>query len=546
MEKLKDDCYAFLAATNIQNENLLLLDPAALEKQIKQRHHNAGFKTVTELPMTENGTGVVNGDRISLFLCDGKGVFKQLSNPTWGVNHLAVSADSILFSAFPFADIKKVTEGLYRYSLDSAQTETLLPDDQYSIDYADFWNGGVICLALSMKDYGVYEHPTFLFLDRAGVHPLLHYDRRVTDALVTDSYAGHRREQCVSGKTLYFLNTDGTDGHLCTFSATEEIRTLIGGSISILDFSVWNGEILYVAFAGLQLPEVYLWKNGAAARITHLHDAFLAERQLSCPEHFTFRDHDNVEIDGFVLKPLEYDPARRYPAILHIHGGPKMVFSSVFHHEMQLWAAEGYFVCFCNPRGSCGKGNAFAELRGQLGSMDYQDLMEFTDECLHRYPAIDTDRFAVCGGSYGGFMTNWIIGHTNRFRCAVSQRSIADYRIDYLLSDIGYWFVPDQHLATLWKHEARLWDDSPLRYAPQVTTPTLFIHSDQDFRCPLANGLEMFAALKLHGVETKLCMFYGENHDLSRTGTPRNRICRMEQILMWFNAHLKEEKHDEL
>lgn len=138
-------------------------------------------------------------------------------------------------------------------------------------------------------------------------------------------------------------------------------------------------------------------------------------------------------------------------------------------------------------------------------------------------------------------MTNWVIGHTDRFRCAVSQRSIANYVGDYLLSDIGYYYVPDQQLGTIWEHPERLWKASPLTYADRVKTPTLFIHADKDYRCTLANGLEMFAALKLHGVESKLCMFYGENHGLSREGKPSNRISRLSEILRWMDEHLKEE-----
>ena len=258
-------------------------------------------------------------------------------------------------------------------------------------------------------------------------------------------------------------------------------------------------------------------------------------------ETLYFLNTDGVDIDGFVMKPVGYEPGKRYPGILHIHGGPKMVFGPGFHHEMQLWAASGFFVCYCNPRGSCGKGNAFADLQGKYGEVDFRDLMEFTDEVLRRYPEIDADRMGVAGGSYGGFMTNWVIGHTDRFRCAVSQRSIANYVGDYLLSDIGYYYVPDQQLGTIWEHPERLWKASPLTYADRVKTPTLFIHADKDYRCTLANGLEMFAALKLHGVESKLCMFYGENHGLSREGKPSNRISRLSEILHWMEEHLKEE-----
>lgn len=346
---------------------------------------------------------------------------------------------------------------MYRWDAERNETETLITPDKYSIDYVGHLGRKALCLGLVMRDYGVYEHPTFFVVDENGEENLGRYDRRVNSEVVTDCFSGSVTGQRMVGETLYFLNTDG------------------------------------------------------------------------------------VDIDGFVMKPVGYEPGKRYPGILHIHGGPKMVFGPGFHHEMQLWAASGFFVCCCNPRGSCGKGNAFADLQGKYGEVDFRDLMEFTDEVLRRYPEIDADRMGVAGGSYGGFMTNWVIGHTDRFRCAVSQRSIANYVGDYLLSDIGYYYVPDQQLGTIWEHPENLWKASPLTYADRVKTPTLFIHADKDYRCTLANGLEMFAALKLHGVESKLCMFYGENHGLSREGKPSNRISRLSEILHWMEEHLKEE-----
>ena len=381
-----------------------------------------------------------------------------------------------------------------------------------------------------------------LLVDENGEENLGRYDRRVNSEVVTDCFSGSVTGQRMVGETLYFLNTDGVGSGLCVWTRETGVQTLFGGDDYLIDFDTKDGKrFLFSAAVGLKLPEVYLWDGGQLEQLTDFNGAVLEGVTISTPERLTFTNTDGVDIDGFVMKPVGYEPGKRYPGILHIHGGPKMVFGPGFHHEMQLWAASGFFVCYCNPRGSCGKGNAFADLQGKYGEVDFQDLMEFTDEVLRRYPEIDADRMGVAGGSYGGFMTNWVIGHTDRFRCAVSQRSIANYVGDYLLSDIGYYYVPDQQLGTIWEHPERLWKASPLTYADRVKTPTLFIHADKDYRCTLANGLEMFAALKLHGVESKLCMFYGENHGLSREGKPSNRISRLSEILHWMEEHLKEE-----
>ena len=457
--KMDEGRYVFTGETHLDRPNLLELTGEALEKELVRRQQTKGYKVLTELPLCENGVGMFNQTRITLFLyLEATGEYRRITPEDYDVNHVNVRPGQVLFTAFPFRDVKPVTEGMYRWDAERNETETLITPDKYSIDYVGHLGRKALCLGLVMRDYGVYEHPTFFVVDENGEENLGRYDRRVNSEVVTDCFSDSVTGQRMVGETLYFLNTDG------------------------------------------------------------------------------------VDIDGFVMKPVGYEPGKRYPGILHIHGGPKMVFGPGFHHEMQLWAASGFFVCYCNPRGSCGKGNAFADLQGKYGEVDFRDLMEFTDEVLRRYPEIDADRMGVAGGSYGGFMTNWVIGHTDRFRCAVSQRSIANYMGDYLLSDIGYYYVPDQQLGTIGEHPERLWKASPLTYADRVKTPTLFIHADKDYRCTLANGLEMFAALKLHGVESKLCMFYGENHGLSREGKPSNRISRLSEILHWMEEHLKEDK----
>ena len=456
--KMDEGRYVFTGETHLDRPNLLELTGEALEKELVRRQQTKGYKVLTELPLCENGVGMFNQTRNTLFLyLEAAGEYRRITPEDYDVNHVNVRPGQVLFTAFPFRDVKPVTEGMYRWDAERNETETLITPDKYSIDYVGHLGRKALCLGLVMRDYGVYEHPTFFVVDENGEENLGRYDRRVNSEVVTDCFSGSVTGQRMVGETLYFLNTDG------------------------------------------------------------------------------------VDIDGFVMKPVGYEPGKRYPGILHIHGGPKMVFGPGFHHEMQLWAVSGFFVCYCNPRGSCGKGNAFADLQGKYGEVDFRDLMEFTDEVLRRYPEIDADRMGVAGGSYGGFMTNWVIGHTDRFRCAVSQRSIANYVGDYLLSDIGYYYVPDQQLGTIWEHPERLWKASPLTYADRVKTPTLFIHADKDYRCTLANGLEMFAALKLHGVESKLCMFYGEDHGLSREGKPSNRISRLSEILRWMDEHLKGE-----
>lgn len=214
---------------------------------------------------------------------------------------------------------------------------------------------------------------------------------------------------------------------------------------------------------------------------------------------------------------------------------------AVYYHEMQYWANHGYYVIYCNPRGGESRGNEFGYICGRFGTIDYDDIMAFCDEALKAYPDMDEKHMGVTGGSYGGFMTNWIIGHTNRFAAAASQRGIANFVSMEGTSDIGTLFAERQILATTHTNLDKMWNQSPLKYADRCTTPTLFIHSEEDYRCWMVEALQMYSTLIHHGVPTRLCLFHGENHELSRGGKPKGRIRRLQEITAWMDKYLKEE-----
>ena len=179
-------------------------------------------------------------------------------------------------------------------------------------------------------------------------------------------------------------------------------------------------------------------------------------------------------------------------------------------------------------------------MKGDFGGRDYDDIMAFVDAAIAQFDYIDKDRLGVTGGSYGGVMTNWIIGHTDRFRAAASQRSISNWVTLEAISDIGYNFGLGYIGADPWTDIDELWKKSPLAYANKVKTPTLFIHSDEDYRCPLPEGLQMYSALQYFGVPSRIVIFKNENHELSRSGRPLNRIKRLQEITNWFDKYLKQ------
>lgn len=262
---------------------------------------------------------------------------------------------------------------------------------------------------------------------------------------------------------------------------------------------------------------------------------FVSEHTIIEPEMFWYKGADDWDIQGWYMSPVE--KKEKHPVILYIHGGPQVNYGETFFHEMQKLSSQGYGVILLNPRGGNGYGQEFvASILGDYGNKDYEDLMLGTDYVLEQYPEIDRNNVYVAGGSYGGFMTNWIVGHTNRFKAAVTQRCISNWISFYGTSDIGPHFVEFQLQHDLSNME-ELWRMSPLAYAHNVETPLLIIHGEEDLRCPQEQAEQMYVAMKKKGIETKLITFPKSSHGLSRMGLPNLRLDRMSAISDWFEQH---------
>ena len=263
----------------------------------------------------------------------------------------------------------------------------------------------------------------------------------------------------------------------------------------------------------------------------------LAGLQVAMPEELTFTSADGTEIQGWLLKPAGFDPKRTYPLCLEIHGGPRAQYGATFFHEFQMLAAQGYVVLYTNPRGSQGYGEKFAAaITGAWGELDYQDIMATVDAVLER-GFIDPKKMAVMGGSYGGYMTNWIVGHTDRFACGITMRCVSNLISMEGTSDFGY-ECRREFGAHAWEDPERLWKMSPAAYAKNVRTPLLIIHGEGDLRCAVEQGEQMYRFLKEQKLETELLIFPEENHDLSRGGRPDRRVLRLEHMLRWLKKYL--------
>ena len=278
--------------------------------------------------------------------------------------------------------------------------------------------------------------------------------------------------------------------------------------------------------------------GGALTVITSLNEELLNARYIAAPERVEFTGADGWTIEGWLLKPRGFDASKTWPLVLEIHGGPHGAYGHSFFHEFQVLAGRGYAVLYVNPRGSHAYGDTFVHACvGDWGGKDHEDLMAGVDHALG-LGWVDADRLYLTGGSYGGFMTNWIVGHTDRFKAAVTQRSISNNVSAFGTSDIGWHFWQyEMGDATPWRDGHKLVERSPLAYVTRVDTPLLILHAEKDFRCPIEQAEQLFVALKVLGKEAVFVRYQEDTHELTRGGKPRNRIDHARRIADWFDAH---------
>ncbi len=532
----------FLVGAEVDRKypDLYKADEETRAKIQKEREEEKDYEVFDELPFWRNGGGVTNGSRSALFLVTTSPFsVTAVTAPPEDVTGTAVLGDEIFYTVSSW-EKKLVLNGFTLRAInwktgatrEVCRHETLRPE---GLEAA----GGTLYLcATEAKRHGLNENAWVYTVDpKDGTLELLRMEEyNMYNSVGSDCRLGGGRQRIGAPEGLYHLTTRGGNAvlHLLRPDGTDEPLFTREGSMDCFD--VANGRLIYIGLYDMRLQELYSCdlREMVPVRVSTFNDAALEGKYLALPERMSVHS-EGYEIEGWVLKPRDYDPAKRYPGILDVHGGPKTVYGPIFYHEMQLWASKGYFVFFCNPKGSDGGTNEFMDIRGHYGDTDYKNLMDFTDAVLEKYPQIDPARLCETGGSYGGFMTNWIIGHTDRFCCAASQRSIANWLGFYGMSDIGFYFAGDQTDGDIYDTPERLWAQSPLKYAKNVKTPTLFIHSDEDYRCPMAEGIQMYAALVDRGVEARLCLFHGENHELSRSGKPRHRQRRLKEITDWFD-----------
>ncbi len=518
-----------------------------VEEPEEPHFEDADYMIFRQIPFCSNGKGFTGQRRTALSLLTiDSGELKRLSPEGMDVGQVRLSGDRkrALAVGCVYEDAMPRTNGVWSFDLEKGTAEPVLEQGSFSWSCADVFGDGILLTGTDMKRHGHNENVRFhLFRDGKLTCLTPELDKGLINSVICDcryglSDMGQAFWVDPASRKAWFVSTDDYYSHLHTLDEKGKIEQATQALATIDDYDVANGKAAVVGLEGHFLQELYLVENGTERRLTGFNRAALADCDKSVPEYVHLENDTPWGLDCWYMRPVGFEVGKKYPTILHIHGGPKMTFGDVFVHEMQCWAAAGFVVLFCNPRGSDGKGNDFDDIRGKYGTIDYDDLMLFVDWAAETLPFVDRDRMGVTGGSYGGFMTNWIVGHTDRFRAAATQRSICNWVSMAGISDIGYFFVPDQQAADVWTDVEKLWWHSPLKYADRIQTPTLVIHSDEDHRCEVSQGLQFFTALKRNGVESKMCVFRGENHELSRSGRPKPRLARIQEILQWFRERL--------
>jgi len=370
------------------------------------------------------------------------------------------------------------------------------------------------------------------------------FDRSFEALAVDDlgNYAFNRPVFSADGRCVYDATADGGDYCIYQIDVKKKKVTKVTGESERIYAFDYDGKNTFAAAISNSIDpgNVFIINDGERKQLTRLNDSYLKNHRLAIPEEIRWSGYHGDEIQGWLLKPPNFRANKKYPLIVQIHGGPHAAYGNSLFHEFQVQAANGYIVFYSNPHGSIGYGERFARaLHNQWGIPDTKDILKGLARITRR-KYIDRKRMGVMGGSYGGFMTNWIIGHTDMFKVAVTMRSVVNM-LSFLASDFGFG-IPKEFKGHWWhkKNFEFYWNMSPLKYVRKMKTPLLIVHSEQDHRCPIGQAEELFAALKLLKRDVEMVRFPGEPHGLSRHGSPRRREKRLEFILSFVDRYLKK------
>ncbi len=514
----------------------------------------------TDVFMTEsidylaNGQGLISADQFSV-LCtatlDGRHS-KELTTYSLGYglkNVLTVSADGqfIIYEKRLSDDPFNQDSGLFRMNLATYQEEQLSKEfKQGMFGEPTISEGGryIGTIGSSISYHTSNQLDLYVYdLKQQLLNCLTaNFDAQISDFSVSDSKPATTNAllQWSNALKCFFtlVSKEGTV-RLYRFSVEGEWEEYATLGPSVYDFALHPTKPeLLACISSPECPSRVVQFDLLARNERDLfnpNDRLFSQTRFAPYQKFETTAEDGGRIPGYLVFPSNFSQEKSYPLIVNLHGGPYAMHAEIFHHEIQCMAAADYFVLLLNPRGSFGYGQAHLKgVVGKYGEGDYTDIMTAVEQVVTDQTAIDSERLFVTGGSYGGFMVNWIVTQTNRFKAAITQRSMSNFVSMIGTSDIGYYFFVEETDADILTPD-KLWEKSPLAYVEQVNTPILVMHSEEDFRCPMEQAEQWYRALRYQKKEAKFIRFAHANHELSRSGDPALRIIRLQEMLAWFH-----------
>jgi dipeptidyl aminopeptidase/acylaminoacyl peptidase len=518
-------------------------DPRPAESEEQARRAPVA-RVVRRLDYKRDGVGFADGRCTHLFVVPtGGGEARQLTSGAWSVEGFSWAPDGaalvVAGDAEADADLHRRSH-LYVVDLEGTRRDIVSTPPMLAPTWSP--RGDLVAYLTTAHDDGGRQERVWIVPAAGGEARCLTaaFDRSADGGVITDMRGAHgaRIQWSAAGDRVFFLASGPGIAQLHSVDLAGQVRLELSAEKRVVyDFDVSGATVAACVSDPASPGEVLVAAGGQERRLTDA-NPWLRERYVALPERHLFTAEDGLEIEGWLLKPPGFDPAAKHPLVLQIHGGPHSQYGWTFFHEFQVLAGMGFLVLLVNQRGSDGYGEAFkrAVVR-DWGGRDHGDLMTALDQLIERTGFVDEARMGVAGGSYGGFMTNWIVGHTDRFAAAVSMRSLTNLVSEYAQHDIVLWGVLEMGPPP-WPDTDELWRRSPIRYVREIRTPLLLLHGEMDLRCAISQAEELFGALRLLGREVEMVRFPGESHDLSRGGRPDRRVERLRRIAGWFGSHL--------
>ncbi|KQL33964.1 hypothetical protein AN960_20205 [Bacillus sp. FJAT-25509] len=499
------------------------------------------------------------------------GEFKQLTNRQNHLSNPAISPNGKYISFTSFNDGESGLYGGRIYSIPTHGGEEKLVYPEANAHSPSYSPDGKW---IAFFSYRHNQIQLFLIPADGGDARCLskQYHDTLNDMIFTDMRflkSPLKPEWSQNGKYVFCLGTREGRNEIVRFAVEDsDGRGLIvvGGDRTIFHFSYNGDQTFVVAYSSVKHPGKIAVVNVEKdtgnhykkrepseefsipeapslstneVRLDHCNDALLSEVKVVKPAVFSYLSEDDWQIQGFVLKPANFEEGKKYPVLLDIHGGPHSSFGYTYFHQMQLFSAKGFAVVYLNPRGTSGFGTDFTNaVCGDYGGKDMNDLLNGLNEALRRFDFLDKNKVAVNGISYGGFMVNWLVTNTDQFFAAVSEGCISNWVSMYGTSDIAPEFLEVEFFGKT--DVESLWKRSPLAYVENVNTPLLLLHNESDLRCPIEQAEQFYSQIKRRGGEVQFTRIPNSSHALLQTGKPTLRIERLEAILDFVTSHLPE------